>query len=81
MKILKFQASWCNPCKQLSSVMEGMEIPIPVGIIDIDENRDAAVEYGVRGVPTMLLIDENENILKRVTGALSKDQVQEFITV
>jgi len=79
MKLLKFEASWCGPCKQLSKVLEGMELPWPVCPIDIDESRDIAVEYGIRGVPTMILMDENDNIIKKVTGALSKSQIiQEF---
>jgi thioredoxin 1 len=77
MKLLKFEASWCEPCKQLSKVLETMELPWPICPIDIDKNRDAAIEYGIRGVPTMILMDENDNIIKKVTGALSKSQIIE----
>lgn len=81
MKLLKFQASWCNPCKQLTSVMEGMEMPVHVSVIDIDENREAAMSYGIRSVPTLILVDENDTELKRTSGALSKEQLNTFITV
>lgn len=79
MKLLKFEASWCQPCKQLTQVLSGMELPWTVAPIDIDENRDAAITYGIRGVPTMILLDDDENIVKRVTGSLTQAQIkQEF---
>lgn len=77
MKLLKFEASWCQPCKQLSKTMESMEFPFPVAKVDIDTDRDAAITYGIRGVPTLLLMDENDNILLRLTGALTKAKLEE----
>lgn len=77
MKLLKFSASWCQPCKQLSKTLEGMELPFPVSEIDVDENREAAMEYGIRNVPTMILVDENDNQIKRIGGSLTKSQLIE----
>lgn len=77
MRVLKFSASWCQPCKQLSKTLEGMDFPYEVSEIDVDQNRDAAIEYGVRNVPTMILIDENNNQLKRVSGAMTQSQLLE----
>ena len=37
MKLLKFHATWCQPCKMLSKVMEGVDLGVPVENIDIDE--------------------------------------------
>lgn len=79
MKLLKFEASWCQPCKQLTKTMEGMEFPYPVEVVDIDKNRDAVMEYGVRGVPHLILLDENNNPLVRVGGALTKTQLTEAL--
>jgi thioredoxin-like negative regulator of GroEL len=77
MKLLKFEASWCQPCKQLSRAMESVEFPFPVEAIDIDKYNDVALEYGVRGVPCMILVDENHNQLKRITGARTPVQLQQ----
>ncbi len=81
MRLLKFEASWCGPCKSLSKTMESIEFPYPIEVIDVDQNTAAAVEYGIRGVPHLILLDENNNILKRVGGNVPKDVlVDELIT-
>ena len=72
MKLLKFEASWCEPCKNLSKTMETIQFPYPIEVIDVDQNSAAAIEYGIRGVPHLILLDENNNIIKRVGGNLSK---------
>lgn len=77
MKLLKFQASWCQPCKQLSETMKTMEFPFPVSEVDIDTNREATISFGIRGVPTLILMDENDNILMRESGNLTKSQLEE----
>lgn len=53
-----------------------MEVPFPVVEIDIDDNMNAAVEFGIKSVPTMLFVDENENIVDRYTGGRSKAELQ-----
>jgi len=77
MRLLKFEASWCGPCKMLSKTMEDIEFPYPVEVIDVDQNTAAAIEYGIRGVPHLILLDEHNNIVKRIGGALSKEKLME----
>lgn len=80
MKLLKFQASWCQPCKMLTATLKDLELPFDVTEIDIDEDMDTAMKYGVRGVPTLILLnDDNETIVTHV-GSITKDQfVKKFI--
>lgn len=78
MKLLKFHATWCQPCKQVSSTLKEMNIPFPIVDIDIDDNIDTTLEYGIRSVPSMLLVDDNNNILLRVVGYRSKAQLEEL---
>ena len=80
MRLLKFEAPWCTKCKQVSAVLETMSLPFPIDRIDIDKNRDAAMYYGIRGIPHMILLDENDNIVKRIGGVLTKEQLTEELT-
>ena len=79
MRILKFQAAWCTPCKNLSKMMEGMPIPFYVEEINIDEDREASLLYGIRTVPTLILMDEDNNVVKRVSGIMTKEQLTDWI--
>lgn len=81
MKLLKFYASWCAPCKVLSQVMAdaGDKITIPVEEIDIDNNLDTAIEYGVRSVPVLVLLDDDGKEVRRSGGVLMEDALLDFI--
>lgn len=79
MKLLKFYADWCQPCKMLSRVMEDMDIGIPVENIDIDKDMNTAMHYGVRGVPMLVLVDEHGNTIRTKTGLLNEAQLNQFL--
>ena len=82
MKILKFSASWCGPCKMLSMTIAGIkdEIPYPIEEIDIDENSEIAQTFGVRGVPTMVLIDGDTEVRRKV-GAMTTAELKTFVGI
>lgn len=78
-EILKFQATWCGPCKMLSNIMEGEDLGLPVREIDIDENTELAVKYGVRGVPTLVVVDEEGTEVKRRAGVMMINELKEWL--
>ena len=78
MKVLRFTASWCQPCKMLAKTLEDVETQIPIEVIDIDENQGLAMDYGIRGVPTLVMIDGDVEV-KRVSGMLMKNQLTEWL--
>ncbi len=78
-KILRFTADWCAPCKSLAANLGQADIKIPVEVIDIDKNSDLAIEYGIRNIPTMVMVDESNTIIKRTTGVMSPKQIKEWI--
>jgi len=78
MKVLRFTASWCQPCKMLAKTLEDVETQIPIEVIDIDENQELAMNYGIRGVPTLVMLDGDIEV-KRVSGMLMKNQLAEWL--
>ena len=79
----KFYAEWCQPCKMLSKVIDDAKEKIDPSVefveLDIDAEMMTAINYNVRGVPTMVIVDENDKEVKRHTGVLMADGVENFI--
>jgi thioredoxin 1 len=77
MKVLKFYADWCGPCKALTRIIEiaGEKVTIPVENVNIDENIFLAQEFKVRSVPTMILVDDTENEIKRHVGLVNEERL------
>jgi thioredoxin-like negative regulator of GroEL len=83
MKVFKFYADWCGPCKGLTMVIKGAgdKVTIPIEEVNIDENLMMAQDFNIRSVPTMVLVDKEEKELKRVVGSMSETQLLEFLKV
>ena len=77
-KILKFQASWCNPCQSLSNKMRGVDLGLPVEEVDIDHNVDFAASYAIRSVPTLVMVREGSMIAKLI-GPKSVDEIRQWV--
>ena len=73
-----YSAVWCSPCQQLKKTLQSTDIGIRFDIIDIDEHPASALEYAIRSVPAILLMEDNQ-VLKRTTGAKTAQQLQEFV--
>jgi thioredoxin-like negative regulator of GroEL len=59
--------------------VEAAELKIPVEVIDIDVHDDIAIEYGIRSVPTLVMMEDN-TVLKRTSGMLSVQQLKDWAT-
>lgn len=77
MRLIKFEADWCSKCKAVDLVLETMNLPFHVEHVDVDQYPDLSIEYGVRGIPLMILLDHHDNVVKRISGVLTKEQLQE----
>ena len=77
-RVLRFTATWCVPCKGLAMTLQNVKTTLPIEVIDIDEKSDIAREYGIRSVPTLIMLDENTEV-KRVSGALPQAQLEAWL--
>ena len=80
--LLDFWAEWCGPCKMIAPVLEQIakeKADIIIGKINVDENSQTATKFGIRGIPTLMLFKNGEAIGTQV-GALSKNDLEKFIT-
>ena len=77
-RILRFTASWCGPCKSLAMNLETANLGLPIEVVDIDTHSDVAQEYGIRSVPTLVMLDENTEV-KRIIGSKTVNQLQEWV--
>jgi len=83
MKLLKFYAEWCQPCKMLSQVIKnaGDKITVPVEDVDIDNNLMMSVDFKVRSVPTVVLVDDSGKEIKREVGMMNEQKLLDFLKV
>jgi thioredoxin 1 len=79
MKLIHFTAEWCQPCKMMKPIINQVvsENPnIEYVPIDIDQNPETARDYGIMGVPAFMTLDDNDNVLQRAVGAMSKAEFE-----
>jgi|TARA_R100001460_G_scaffold25366_1_gene50953 thioredoxin 1 len=76
-KILYFTAAWCGPCQALGPIMDSLQGQINFDKIDVDSNTELSAQYGVRGVPSLILL-ENEKEINRLVGVQSKENILKF---
>lgn len=72
--VVDFWAVWCGPCKMIGPIIEEIGEKyegVKVGKLDVDNNPETAIEYGIRSIPTVLFLKDGEIIEKHV-GSASK---------
>jgi thioredoxin 1 len=80
--LVDYWAEWCGPCKMIAPILDELiseyNGKIKIAKLNIDENPQTPIKYGVRGIPT-LMIFKSGNVESTKVGALSKSQLIAFI--
>lgn len=80
--LVDFWAPWCAPCRQIAPMIEQLAAEnadsVKVGKVNIDENPQAAQEYGVLSIPTLMLFRDGQ-VVEKLVGARPKTQMQALL--
>ena len=76
--LIDFYADWCGPCKMMSPIIdqiaEEKADSLKVGKVNVDENQDLAMQYGIMSIPTVVII-KNGQVEKTFVGLREKNEI------
>ena len=78
MKVIKIYSRSCGPCKVLENNLQLANISHESIDVQSAEGYDAVTKYDVKTVPTLLLVDDNDNVVKKHTGILGVQELKRF---
>ena len=76
--LIDFWAVWCGPCKAIAPTIEEIADDyagkVKVGKLNVDQNQNTAMQYGVRSIPTLLIMKSGE-VVSQIVGAVPKKNI------
>ena len=77
--LVDFWAEWCGPCKMIAPLLDELadeyQGKVKIGKVNIDEQQELATKYGIRAIPTLLLINKGQ-VAEQMVGAKSKRDIK-----
>ena len=81
--LVDFWAEWCGPCKQISPRLEELANKysenLTVCKVNVDENRELAIEYNIRSFPALIIFKSGE-MVDSLIGAVSLEELEDLVT-
>ena len=81
--LVDFWAVWCGPCKAITPIIEEIANDfngkVSVGKVDVDNNNQVAMKYGIRSIPTLLLFNNGE-VVDQVIGNVGKESIESMLS-
>jgi thioredoxin 1 len=81
--VVDFWAEWCGPCKMIAPALEEisteMQGKVKIAKLNIDENQELAIQFGVRSIPTLLMFKDGE-LASNMVGAVPKSKLSAWIS-
>ena len=81
--LVDFWAIWCGPCRTLGPIVEEIATDFDgkavVGKVDVDNNQQASMDYGIRNIPTILIFKGGE-VVDKIVGVASKETIEEKLS-
>ena len=79
MKVLKFYADWCGPCKAQASLFEKASFEVESINVDKEENESLVEKFGIKGLPTSVLVDDEGKEITRFVGLTMLSKIKTAI--
>ena len=80
--LVDFWATWCGPCRMLAPVIEEIaneyEGKVKVGKVNVDDERELALEYGVSSIPTVMVF-QNGEVKQTSVGYRPKEEIEQLL--
>lgn len=80
--VVDYWAEWCGPCKvigpALEEISDELDGKVTIAKLNIEENPETPTQYGVRGIPTLMVFKDGEVVATKV-GAAPKNQLSEWV--